>query len=322
VKVQFNWDRDGKKDAASSCWVRVGTLWAGKQWGSIWIPRIGQEVIVAFEDGDPDRPIVVGAVYNADNMPPYTLPDHRTVSGIKSRSTTQGGEDNFNELRFEDKKDSEEIYFHAEKDFNRVVENNDTLKVGFEKHDKGNQTIEIFNDQSLKVGAGKTKADKGSQIVDVFNSQTLTVGSGKGDAKEGSQTISVYKDRTTTIETGNEALTVKQGKRTVTVSQGDDTHKIDQGKRDVEIAMGDDVLTIKTGNQTIKLNTGASTTEAMEGITLKVGQNSIKIDQTGITLKGMKIQLQGQMQVQVQGMMTQVSADAMLQLKGGVTMIG
>ncbi len=248
VKVQFPWDREGKKDASSSCWVRVGSLWAGKQWGGIHIPRIGHEVIVVFEDGDPDRPLVVGSVYNADNMPPYTLPDNRTQSGVKSRSSLKGTQDNFNELRFEDKKDSEEIYFHAERDFNRVVENNDTLAVGFAKRADGNQTIQVFNNQSLTVGqpsqddkpatsgtnpadgsqtvavwnnqkttvgAGKTNAADGSQTVDVFNSQTLTVGSGKGQAADGSQTISVYKNRTATIETGDESLTVKQGKRTV-----------------------------------------------------------------------------------------------------------
>ncbi len=148
VKVQFHWDREGKNDAESSCWVRVGTPWAGTNWGMIHIPRIGQEVVVAFEEGDPDRPIIVGSVYNADEMPPYTLPDNKTQSGIKSRSTLKGTPDNFNELRFEDKKGEEQVYFHAEKNFDRVVENNDTLKVGFDKKDKGDQTIEIFNNQT------------------------------------------------------------------------------------------------------------------------------------------------------------------------------
>jgi type VI secretion system secreted protein VgrG len=297
VKVQFFWDRDGKKDAGSSCWVRVAQPWAGSQWGGVWIPRVGHEVLIAFVEGDPGRPLVVGSVYNAENMPPYALPDNMTQSGIKSRSTPEGTADNFNELRFEDKKGSEEVYFHAEKDFNRVVENNDTLKVGFQKKDKGDQTVEIFNNHSLTVGAGKDQA------------------------AEGSQTLSVYKDRTATIETGNESLTVKQGDRAVTVSTGNDTHKVEQGNRNVEIAMGDDTLTIKNGNRTTKLDLGSSTTEAMQAITLKVGQNSIKIDQSGITLSGMAIKVTGQVQVQVQAPIAQVSADGMLQLKGGVTMI-
>ena len=166
VKVQFPWDRQGQKDANSSCWVRVATLWAGKQWGIIHIPRVGQEVIVAFEEGDPDRPIIVGSVYNAENMPPYTLPDNKTQSGYLSRSTLNGTDQNFNQLRFEDKKDSEEIYFHAEKDFNRVVENNDTLKVGFDKNDKGDQTIQIFNNQNNAHRRGTANCDDGSQTID------------------------------------------------------------------------------------------------------------------------------------------------------------
>ena len=125
-------------------------------------------MIVDFLEGDPDRPIVTGCVYNADQMPPYTLPANMTQSGLKSRSTKQGTTDNFNELRFEDKKDSEEIYFHAEKDFNRVVENNDTQKIGYDKKTNGDQTIQIFNNQTLTVGGGAGDAADGSQTVNVL----------------------------------------------------------------------------------------------------------------------------------------------------------
>jgi len=295
VKVQFYWDRQGKKDANSSCWVRVGTSWGGKQWGATHIPRIGQEVVIAFEEGDPDQPVIVGSVYNANLMPPYTLPDNRTQSGIKSRSSLKGDAETFNELRFEDKKDSEEIYFHAQKDFNRVVENNDTLKVGFLKKDKGDHTIEIFNNHSLKVGCP--------------------------EADEGSQTVEVYKDRTETLKTGNEKLTVEQGNRDVNVKMGNDTHKIDQGNRDVKIDMGNDSLKISMGNQTTKLDLGKSETEAMQSIELKVGQSSIKIDQTGVTIKGMMISIEGQVKTDVKGVMTTVNGDGMLTLKGGLTMI-
>jgi len=337
IKVQFPWDRQGKKDANSSCWARVATLWAGKQWGIIHIPRVGQEVIVAFEEGDPDRPIVVGSVYNAENMPPYTLPDNKTQSGYLSRSTLQGTDKNFNQLRFEDKKDSEEVYFHAEKDFNRVVENNDTLKVGFDKKDKGNQTTEIYNNQSLKVGTAN--CDEGSQNLEVYNSQSLKVGTGAGQAKEGSQTIEVYKDRTETVKTGNETVTIEQGNRTNTVKQGNDkhevsqgtrdvivngndTHQVKQGNRDVKIDMGNDSLKLSMGNQTTKLDLGSISTEAMQSIEIKVGQNSIKIDQMGVTIKGMMIKVEGQIQTEVKGLMVQVSGDAMLQAKGAITMIG
>jgi len=130
VKVQFHWDRYGQKDENSSCWVRVSQLWAGAKWGGMHIPRIGQEVIVSFMEGDPDKPLITGRVYNAECMPPYALEQNKTQSGIKSRSTKGGGPDNFNELRFEDKKGSEEVYLHAEKNLTIDVKNAEAETVG------------------------------------------------------------------------------------------------------------------------------------------------------------------------------------------------
>ncbi|HWY88104.1 MAG TPA: type VI secretion system tip protein TssI/VgrG [Gemmataceae bacterium] len=310
VKVQFFWDRQGKKDASSSCWIRVGTLWGGKQWGGIHIPRIGQEVIVAFEEGDPDQPIIVGSVYNADQMPPYALPANKTQSGLKSRSSLKGGADDFNELRLEDKKGSEEIYFHAQKDFNRVVENNDTLKVGSSKADDGSQTIEIWKDrtETVKTGNEKVTIEKGNRDVIV---------------KTGNDAHLVEKgNREVTVKTGNDTHVVETGNREVTVKTGNDTHKVQTGNRDIQIDMGNDSMTIKMGNQTTKLNLGASSTEAMQSIELKVGQSSVKVDQMGVTIEGMMIKINGQVQTQVQGLMTQVSGSAMTQISGGITMIG
>ena len=114
----------------------VSQLWAGKTWGGIHIPRIGQEVIVEFLEGDPDRPIVTGRVYNADQMPPYELPANKTQSGIKSRSSQGGSGSNFNEIRFEDKKGSEQLYLHAEKNQDIVVENDETHFVGHDRKKK------------------------------------------------------------------------------------------------------------------------------------------------------------------------------------------
>ena len=122
VKVQFHWDRVGKHDENSSCWIRVSQPWAGKNWGAIWIPRIGQEVIVDFLEGDPDRPIITGRVYNAELMPPYELPANQTVSGFKSRSSKKGTPRNYNEIRFEDKKGQELLLLHAERDLEAHVE--------------------------------------------------------------------------------------------------------------------------------------------------------------------------------------------------------
>jgi type VI secretion system secreted protein VgrG len=162
IKVQFHWDRLGKEDENSSCWVRVSQSWAGKGWGAMSVPRIGMEVIVSFLEGDPDRPLVTGCVYNSDAMPPYGLPAEQTKSTIKSNSS-KGGE-GFNELRFEDKKGSEEVFMQAEKDFNRVVKNNDTLKVGFEVADQGDQTIGIKHDQVVEIGNDQ-KVNVGNTIV-------------------------------------------------------------------------------------------------------------------------------------------------------------
>jgi type VI secretion system secreted protein VgrG len=182
VKVQFHWDRLGHNDENSSCWVRVAQGWAGKGWGAVTVPRIGMEVVVSFLEGDPDRPLVTGCVYNSDAMPPYPLPDEQTKSTVKSNSS-KGGE-GFNELRFEDKKGAEEVFVHAERDFNRVVKNNDTLKVGFETADKGDQSIGIKNDQAVEIGnnqAVKIKVDQklevgGNQEVGIDGSQKIKVG--------------------------------------------------------------------------------------------------------------------------------------------------
>ncbi len=219
VKVQFHWDREGKKNLDSSCWIRVAQAWAGKRWGAFFLPRVGDEVIVAFEEGDPDQPIIVGSVYNADHMAPYDQPDNKTRSYIKTRSSEKGTAENFNELRFEDKKDSEEIYLHAEKDFNRVVENNDTLKVGFDKKDKGDQTIEIYNDRTVSLDQGN---------------ESFTV-------KKGTRTVTVEKDDTHEVKTGN--LSVK-------VDAGDASYTISKGKCVIEAMQS---IELKVGSTSIKL---------------------------------------------------------------------
>ena len=184
VKVQFHWDQLGKNDENSSCWIRVDYGWAGKQWGGIFLPRIGQEVIVSYLEGDPDCPLITGAVYNSEQVVPYTLPDEQTKSTVKTNSSKGGN--GFNEIRFEDKKDSEEIYFHAQKDQNIVVEHDRTKKV------LNNETNEIKQDRSTTI-------------------------------QEGNDTYVVSKgNRTFKVETGNETYDVK-GKRDLTVT-GNETH--------------------------------------------------------------------------------------------------
>lgn len=280
IKVQFHWDREGQDDENSSCWIRVAQEWAGKKWGSIAIPRIGHEVLVHFINGDPDQPIVTGSVYNNDNKVPYDLPDNQTKSGIKSRSSKGGNEQTFNELRFEDKKDKEEIYFHAEKDFKRYVENCDELTIR-----DGDQTITL-------EGSGEEYEATGHQII------TLE----KGDQ---------------TIKLNGKA----SGHQTIILAKGDQTITLDQGSQSTTLSAGDQKIDLTGGDHSLKLAAGKSLTDAMQSITLKVGQSSLKIDQMGVTIKGMMVKIEGQTMTEFKAPMTTVKGDAMLTLKGGITMI-
>ncbi|HEY2146571.1 MAG TPA: type VI secretion system tip protein TssI/VgrG [Pirellulales bacterium] len=281
VKVQFFWDREGKKSLDSSCWVRVAQAWASKSFGAFFLPRVGDEVIVDFLEGDPDQPIIVGCVYNADHMPAYTLPDNKTRNYVKTRSTEKGAAENFNELRFEDKKDSEEIYFHAEKDFNRVVENNDTLKVGFDKKDKGDQTIDIYNNRTTTLEEGN---------------ESLTV-------KKGTRTVTVQKDDT---------HEVKDGSRSVTV-QNNDTHKVKQGNLSVTVDMGDASYKISEGKCMIEAMTSielkvGSTSNKLTPTGVTIQSTMIKLEASGMVQnKGNFVKLNGSAMVDVQGGLVKIN---------------
>jgi type VI secretion system secreted protein VgrG len=164
IKVKFMWD-PASDSTDNTCWARVASSWAGATWGSIHIPRIGQEVVVAFINADPDRPIVTGSVYNPDQMPPYKLPDHKTVSTLKSRSTKKGSKTNFNELRFEDLKSKEQVFIHAERDKDERTKAESREWVGANRHltVKQNQKESVVQNKHSKVGANyvfETDGDK------------------------------------------------------------------------------------------------------------------------------------------------------------------
>lgn len=188
VKVQFGWDRYGKRDENSSCWIRVSYPWAGKGFGMIQIPRIGQEVLVDFKNGDPDLPIIVGRTYNQDTMPPWGLPGAASQSGIFSHSL-KGGPTNGNMLRFDDKTGAEEVKFHAEKDLNTTVKNNETHTVNADR------TKTIIHNEITKVHIDRTE--------DVFGKHTETI-------------------------KGNRDITVTEGNRTVTVKTGTSTETVEK----------------------------------------------------------------------------------------------
>ena len=189
VKVQFFWDQLGQKNEMSSCWVRVSQIWAGKAWGWITIPRIGQEVIVDFLEGDPDRPIITGRVYNADQTVPYSLPANQTQSGIKTRSSKGGGSDNYNEIRFEDKIGNELVNVQAEKDMNTLIKNNDTQTVQNNRTIgvDGTHTETIQKDTTIEITEGNLSVtlDKGNET------RMLTMGNQSITLSTGNQTTSV-----------------------------------------------------------------------------------------------------------------------------------
>jgi type VI secretion system secreted protein VgrG len=168
VKVQFHWDREGKKDENSSCWIRVAQLWAGAKWGAMFIPRIGQEVIVDFLEGDPDRPIITGRVYHGNNKPPYPLPDEKTKSTIKTDSSQGGG--GCNEIRFEDKKGKEQLFFQAEKQQDNRVKEDSLEWIGRDRH------LIVTQDQMEQVGGDKHLTVKGDQNEKVDGTVSLTAG--------------------------------------------------------------------------------------------------------------------------------------------------
>ncbi|NOX91000.1 MAG: type VI secretion system tip protein VgrG [Gammaproteobacteria bacterium] len=191
IKVQFIWDREGKNDENSSCFLRVMQAWAGNGWGTSFIPRIGHEVIVTFLDGDPDRPIVTGTVYNGVNKPPYSS---KTQSGIKTHSTKSGSAANFNELRFEDKKGSEQVYIHAEKNLDTMVENDETLTV-----DKDRTKI-IKNDENSTIENDRNKTVNNNQTETIKKNKTIDVGKDHKETVQSNMTITINKDLTESVK--------------------------------------------------------------------------------------------------------------------------
>ena len=256
VIVQFYWDRLGQKNENSSCWIRVAQPWAGGNWGAMWIPRIGQEVIVSFEEGDPDRPLITGRVYNAEQMPPYTLPDYQTRSTFMSRSSKGGGASNYNELRFEDKMGDEQVFMNAEKDMDLRVENDSREFIGANRHliVTTNQQEQIQADKHLHVQGNHFEKIDGNMSLNVVGNQMESVTGNLSLAVTGNQSESV---------TGNVSLAVT-------------------GKKDETSA----AYALKT-DSTIHLNAGAvAVIEAAAGLTLKVGGSTIDMNAAGVFITG------------------------------------
>jgi len=270
VKIQFHWDRYSRADENSSCWVRVSQDWAGKKWGMINIPRIGQEVIIEFLEGDPDRPIITGRVYNAACMPPYDLPANQTRTTFKTNSSKGGG--GFNEVRFEDKKGEEQIFVHAQKQFDRRVLADDFHWIGNDQHQivKKKQYELVEEDRHLII-KGDVKQQIQGDFNDSFQGDHLT-----GIA--GDQHLTVDKDQILKIG-GNQDADVTgniSSKAGLTYSvQANDV--MEKASMNVGVEGGMNVH-IKAGMNAV--------IEGGVGLTIKVGGNFISINPGGVFIKG------------------------------------
>lgn len=221
MKVQFHWDRRGKHDENASCWVRVSHPWAGKNFGMIAIPRIGQEVVVEFLEGDPDRPLITGRVYNAEQMPPWALPGNKTQTGVLTRSSKGGSAANANAIRFEDLKGSEQLWIHAEKNQDIEVENDETHWVGHDRrktidHD---ETTHVKHDRTETVDNNETITIHGQRTETVDKDETITIHMNRIETVDKNETISIGQNRTETVG-DNESVTVASN-RTITVNQSE-----------------------------------------------------------------------------------------------------
>lgn len=324
IKVQFHWDRYGEKNEESSCWVRVATQWAGSKWGTIGIPRVGQEVVVTFVDGNPDKPLVIGSVYNSAHMPPYGLPDNKTMTGLKSRSSKGGDPSMYNEIVIDDKKGAEQVRINAHKDFNMNVGNNAGLNtvgnstanvdgnssstVGGNSSSSvgGNTSHSTGGDDSHNVAGNRTATVSGNESLSVTGNQDRSVGGNLDGSIAGKASLSVGSDQAVQVG-GKQNLTVASD-QTVSVGAHQEMKITSNQTLDIgaEQMITADAQTVKianaaslqaasisqSGKQSIDLVVGASSIAiGKDSITLSMGASSVKIDASGVTVMGPTIKL-------------------------------
>ncbi|MCM5680914.1 type VI secretion system tip protein VgrG [Schlegelella sp. S2-27] len=271
VKVQFHWDRLGAQDENSSCWVRVSQPWAGKNFGMIAIPRIGQEVVVDFLEGDPDRPMITGRVYNAEQMPPWELPGNMTRTGIVTRSSKGGSASNANELRFEDKKGEEEVFLHAERNLRTTVEVDELRDVG------NDRTTDIHGIDRLTVDKSRyehVKGDFRDLLIDNLSLRRI----GAGEIEE------ITDGLQTTIKTGGHQHTVSSGGQTINITGG--IEETVTGAVTQNVNGGDYSQTVSTGSSTQTISVGSWTVNATAGLEMITTQKLNITAPMGVFLLG------------------------------------
>lgn len=299
VKVQFHWDREGKKDENASCWIRTAVPWSGKNWGMMAVPRIGQEVVVQFEDGDPDRPIITGMVYNGDTKFPQTLPANQTQMGLKTNSSKGG--DGFSELIFEDKKGSEFVRLQSERDFKQIIKNNAEITVGLEHKKDGffKQTIHGDKTETIREGDHSFTVAKGEENISIAKNRDTKIG--------GADEAAVAKDQ---------KLSVK-GAKITSVSK---SYEIDVGAA-LEISAASKI-TLKCGGSKIEM-TPTKITISSTQIDIKANATAKLTANGQLTMEGKgQAALKGGGMLKLEGGgMTQVKSSGLLMVKGSLTMI-
>ncbi|MEJ2039280.1 MAG: type VI secretion system tip protein TssI/VgrG [Desulfosarcinaceae bacterium] len=290
VKVRFHWDRSDSHDENASCWVRVSQLWAGASWGAMFLPRVGQEVIVEFEEGDPDRPIITGRVYNGAAMPPYTLPEERSKSTIKSDSLSGSG---FNELRFDDTGDNEEIFLHAQKDFNQVVENNMLTRV---RHD---QMLDVENDRSKTV--------QNNEVIIIQHNRSLTVSNDETHTVQANRTTEVGQNEDVTINGGRRTRIARDEVHEVAANRSVNAtgNQVLQANANTTVEAGGDLLL--TGNSGAELNGPTVRITAAREIVLGVGANQIRLTSAGIEINGVQISSEARTINEIKGLPVKIN---------------
>jgi type VI secretion system secreted protein VgrG len=280
VKVQFHWDRDGKFNENSSCWVRVAQIWAGDGWGAMHLPRIGQEVVVEFFEGNPDQPLITGRVYNGKNTVPYDLPDNKTQSGIKSRSTQDGNPNNFNELRFEDKKGEELVYLQAERDLRELVKHNHTAQVG------GAQSLSVTGHRTLHVHGSQAVSVDGSAAVEGIRGSKLAV---TGDYQlDASKTIHVQTPTSITLQCGGSSITIEPGK--ISFRAGGHAALVLDANALITSSQGVSVQL----DANLHAATAGGSTLALDAISASIGSGASNVSaaQSGVTVTGPVVDIQ------------------------------
>lgn len=292
VKLSFHWDRSGVKDQSSSCWVRVSYPWAGGGYGGVNIPRIGSEVIVDFENGDPDRPIVVGRLYNAESMPPWELPGNATQSGMLSRSM-KGNAETANGIRFDDKEGAEEVMLQAQKDMNTTVKNNEshTVKANRTKTIQGNETTTVTGTRTETVTGDESVTLMANRTRSVTSNDTLTIGGDQSTTISGKQTHMVTQTRDATVS-GDDTFTANANRTSTVMGKEDETV---HGAR-TSTLMNDHTVDV-SGHQSVTVGkgqrvnvTGSILVTATDKLELKCGASSITMDHAGnIQIAGVNI---------------------------------